>query len=79
MNRIYMSIMISYWSNPKLTPDCIFYEAVDGGKMTRRELTLDEARKLQWELVKAGATRTFSTNMFNPKIAQVDVNYWALH
>ena len=79
MNHIYMSVMISYWSDPKRTPDCIFFEAVDGGEITRRELTHDEARRLQWELVKAGATRTFSTNMFNPKIAQVDIDYWARH
>ena len=79
MKHIYMSLCISTYSNPRLAPDCTLYERVDNGEMTSRKLSYNEARKMQWELVKAGATRTFVANMFNNAIANVDVDYWARH
>lgn len=79
MKHIYISLCISTYSNPKYAPDCTLYERVDDGEMTSRKLSYNEARKMQWELVKAGATRAFVSNMFRNSIAHVDVDYWARH
>lgn len=78
MKRIYMSLSISFYSRG-LAPDCRFYEMIDDKEMTVRKLTLAEAQKLQWELVKAGATRTYRSNMFNNAMSDVDVDYWMWH
>lgn len=79
MKHIYISLCISTYSNPHYTPDCTLYERVDDGEMTSRKLSYNKARKMQWELVKAGATRTVVANMFKNSIAHVDVDYWACH
>lgn len=79
MKHIYMSLAITFYSTSRIQPDCRFYERVDGGDMTVRKLSINEARKLQWELVKAGATRTICPNMFNNAISNVDVSYWMYH
>jgi len=78
MKYIYMSLTITVYSN-RYSTDCNFYEAVDDGEMTRRHLTYAEAQKLQWELVKAGATRTFHPNMFNNAISHIEIGYWMRH
>ena len=79
MKHIYMSLSITFYSTPRLQPECRFYERVDSGEMTVRKLSINEARKLQWELVKAGATRKAYSNMFNNTISTVDVSYWMYH
>lgn len=75
--RVYMSLSISLYRS--LEPECTFYQRIDGGEMTSRKLTYAEAQRLQWELVKAGAERTFRPNWFDNAMAQVDVDYWARH
>ena len=79
MKHIYMSLAITFYATSRIQPECRFYERVDGGEMTVRKLSINEARKLQWELVKAGATRTAYSNMFNNAISTVDVSYWMYH
>ena len=47
--------------------------------MTCRKLTLAEAQRLQWELVKAGAKRTIAPNMYTNSISNVEVSYFMRH
>ena len=75
MNHVYMSISITLYRYSK--PSCTYWEKIDNNPMTHRELTLNEARRMQWELVKAGATRTVAANLFDNAISHVDVDYWA--
>ena len=76
MKYVYMSVSITLFR--RCEPDCYYCERLDGGEVTSRKLTLDEARRLQWELVKAGADREFRPNFFDNAVSQVDVRYWAL-
>jgi len=76
MKSIYMNVTITNYNRNYIAPDCTYYESIDDKGMTSRKLTIDEARKLQWELVKAGATRRVEPNMFNNSISRVDVSYW---
>lgn len=78
MKHIYMSLSISISRNGNYA-DCTLWERIDDGKMTYRTLSLAEARKMQWELVKAGAERTFRPNWFDNAISHVDVDYWMRH
>lgn len=75
MNRVYMSISITLYSHCE--PDCTYWERIDDGPITHRKLSLDEARRMQWELVKAGAERKYCSNLFDNAISNVDVDYWA--
>ena len=78
MKHVYMSLSITlYRYNHRY--DCTLWERIDDGKMTSRQLTLEEAQRIQWELLKAGATRTFRPNLFDNAMSQVDVDYWARH
>ena len=78
MKHVYMSLSIDVYRNNRYA-DCTLWERIDDGEMTHRELTLEEARRMQWELLKAGATRTFRPNWFDNAISQVKVSYWARH
>ena len=40
----------------------------DGKVHTSRQISIDEARVLQWELLKKGATKTAEYNTFKPHI-----------
>lgn len=77
MNRVYMSVSITTYEWPNLEFDCTFWERLDGGEMTSRKLTLDEARKMMWELKLAGAEKKMEINPYNPKISYREVTYWA--
>lgn len=75
MKNIYVSVMITNYSKYYRRHDCYLYEYADG-KETMRKLDYHHACKLMWELVLAGGTRTYRANMFDPSIADVEVNYF---
>ena len=75
MKHLYMSISITLYNHCE--PNCTYWEEIDDEEMTSRRLTLEEARRMQWELVKAGAERTYRPNLYDNAISQVDVHYWA--
>lgn len=71
-----MSVGITYFDHG-LDAYCSYYEAVDGEEPIFRRLTLDEARKMAWELMLAGGTREYRTNYKCNHIHNVDVRYSA--
>lgn len=71
-----MSVDITYYDHG-LEPDCGFYEILDGGKCHSHKLTLEDARKLAWELMLAGGEREYCSNMYCPHIHNVIVSYKA--
>ena len=79
MNSIYMHLTITHYNNKNVPSDLTFYQAVDDEPMTCRKLTLAEAQRLQWELVKAGAKRTIAPNMYTNSISNVEVSYFMRH
>lgn len=79
MNSVYMHLTVTHYNNRLVPSTFVFYQAIDDEPMTCRKLTPTEASRLQWELVKAGATRTATSNMYNNSISNVDVTYFARH
>lgn len=75
MKYVYMNVSITLY--PNCEPDCYYWERLDDQPATFRKLTLDEARRMQWELVKAGAKREFRPNFLDNAISKVEVYYWA--
>lgn len=76
-NCVYMSVHITTYSYPHWKPYCKFFQQIDGEPMTSRTITLDEARRLMWELKLAGGYKTMHVNMFDSKISYRNVQYWA--
>lgn len=79
---MYISIEITHFHGSKLAPNyrfchCNYYEQIEGEPMTARELDLETARKLQWELLLAGGERSYHSNIFEPGIFSSEVKYYS--
>lgn len=79
MKRIYMSLSIAQYNLKGMEPNCDLYQQIDDEPATDIKLSYAEACKLMWELVLAGATRTYASNYFNPAISYVEVSLWTRH
>lgn len=79
MKSIYIRIITIEYNNPYTPAEYDMYEKVDDNKIVHRKLSWQEARRLQWELVKAGGEREYSANPYNPAISYSLVTYWARH
>lgn len=78
MEKTYLSISITYYSNKRIAPEVHYYR-VDGDRpaiSTWDKLTVAEANQLMWELVKLGGKNTFKANMFNNAISERRVTFW---
>ena len=73
-----MSVSITTYDKG-IAPFCRYYESVDDGKMTHRDLTLDEALKLAWELKLAGGEKMVEPHPYSNTICYINVNYWMRH
>lgn len=80
MNKTFLSITITYYSNKRIKPDVHYYrdDGVHPRVSTWDKLTVNEANKRMWELVKLGATNTYNANMFNNAISERKVTFWGL-
>ena len=76
MNYVYMAVDITTF-NCNIEPRCYFFERLDGGEVTNRELSLDEARKLMWELELAGGEKTITPSPYSNGWVTRRVDYWA--
>lgn len=78
MEKTYLSITITYYNNPYLKPDIHYYrnDGVHPATSTFDKLTVDEANRLMWELVKLGAKNSYTANMFNNAISERRVTFW---
>lgn len=76
MGGVFMSVDITYYG-PGLTPMCRFYEILNDEPCTSRKLSLEEAHRLMWELVLAGATKEYHSNQYDPSIHTVSAQYYA--
>lgn len=75
MKHVFMKLSITYYSTRNCAM-CLFFQKTPGSKLETRELTLNEARKLQWELMKAGGTRKVTTHPYINTIYDVEIEYW---
>jgi hypothetical protein len=80
MNKTYLSITITYYNTKALKPEVHYYrdDGVHPLVSTWDKLTVDEANKLMWELVKLGAKNSYHSNMYNNAISERHVAFWGI-
>ena len=78
MNKTYLHISITYYSTKRIKPDIYYYrdDGIHPVTYTWNKLTVDEANKLMWELVKLGAKNTYCSNIYNNAISERRVTFW---
>lgn len=78
MEKTYISITITYYSSAKnIKPDVHYYRN-DGKNVTTswNKLTVNEANKLMWELIKLGGKNSYQTNMYRNTVCEREVTFW---
>ena len=80
MNQTYISITITYYDSRFMRPEVHYYRSTGLGPAisTWDKLTVDEANKLMWELVKLGGTNRFFSNEYNNKINYREVTFYGI-
>lgn len=80
MNKTYLSISITYYSTKRIKPDIHYYrnDGIHPATSTWDKLTVDEANKLMWEIVKLGGKNTYYSNIYNNAISERRVTFWGV-
>ena len=82
MEKTYMSITITYYNSTKVNmkPEVHYFrdDGVHPRVSTWDKLTVDEANKLMWELIKLGAKNTYTANRFNNAICERRVTFYGI-
>ena len=80
MEKTYLSITITYYSTKRIKPEVHYYrnDGIHPATSTWDKLTVDEANKLMWELVKLGGNNSYKANMFNNAISERQVTFWGV-
>lgn len=68
-NQIYMNVSITYFGNGRI--ECCYDESIDDAPITIRELDIDTARRMMWELVLAGGHRDININRYDRDIIHI--------
>lgn len=78
MEKTYLSISITYYNMKCLAPEVHYYynDGIHPATSTWNKLTIAEANKLMWELVKRGAKNSYTANMFDNAISKRQVIFW---
>lgn len=73
MKSIYLVVGIDYFVNG---PQCYFHQLVDGEWYESSHIPFEKAYQLMWELVKAGGTREYKANDYNPSLHSIRTTLW---
>lgn len=66
MNRIYINVHIINYGNGRIK--CSYHESINDGPIQIKELELNKALRMVWELVLAGGKREVHINYLDPTI-----------
>jgi len=78
MSKTFISISITHYSTPRLAPEVHYFrnDGIHPIVSTWDKLTVDEANRLMWELVKLGGENRYKSNMFNNAISERCVTFF---
>jgi len=78
MKKTFISISITYYPTPKLPPEVHYFrdDGIHPVVSTWDKLTVDEANRLMWELVKLGGENIYKSNMIDNAISERRVTFW---
>lgn len=76
--KTYLSISITYYGTMRLSPNVHYYrnDGVNPAISTWDKLTVDEANKLMWKLVKLGGKNSYTVNYLDNAICTRQVTFW---
>ena len=76
--KTYINISITYFGSRRIAPEVHYYrnDGINTPVSTFDKLTVLEANKLMWELVKLGGTNSFSLNRYNNGICTRSVEFY---
>ena len=72
-HSIVMNVYITTYD--RYEPMCRLYQKIDNEPFKSYELTMDQARKMMWELKLAGGTKTVEPHPYSSTICTRRVNY----
>ena len=75
MKYEYFALTITDYNKKRLAPHCLLCTHING-EFNYHELNIEEARRIMWELVKKGGTRTFYPNWYDNSISYCEVKLW---
>ena len=80
MNKTFLSISITYYNMKTLKPYVHYYrnDGIHPVVSSYDKLTVDEANKLMWELVKLGGKNSYTSNMYDNSICERQVTFWGI-
>ena len=82
MNKTFISITITYYNTTKvyIPPEVHYYrnDGIHPETSTWNKLTVAEANRLMWELVKLGGENEFKANRYNNTICERRVSFWGV-
>ena len=82
MEKTYLSISITHYNSIKsnMKPEVHYYrnDGIHPTISTWDKLTVDEANRLMWELVKLGAENSYTANIFDNAISVRRVTFWGI-
>ena len=70
-NEIYMNVSITEYGNGHI--DCKFSESINDEELRTKDITLDKARRLMWELKLAGGRKEVVINRYDRDIVTRNV------
>ena len=78
MEKTYLSITITYYATKRPVHEVYYYrdDGIHPAVATWDKLTVDEANRLMWELVKLGGKNSYRVNMFNNAISERQVTFF---
>ena len=77
MKKTFIAITITHYNSDRLLPSVHYYkkEGYDPA-INKWDLTVDEANKLMWELIKLGGKNNYRSNMYDNAISIREVVFW---
>lgn len=69
--EIWMNISITNYGNGNI--DCRYYESIGDAPVEMKKISLNDARRMMWELVLAGGVRSYRTNYLDRSIVSSEV------
>lgn len=78
MNKTYVQISIAYYGTHRISPDIHYYrsDGIHPAVSTWNKLTVDEANRLMWELVKLGGKNHYISNRYNNALCERAVTFY---
>jgi len=69
--EIWINVSITDYGNG--TIDCRYCESIGDGPIEGKDISINDARRMMWELVLAGGQRSYHTNIFDRSIVSSEV------